>query len=498
MTKTISTKVLGRRIMIAVFLGLLLLTSYFTYKNYLTRINTSEQQLLSRLESIAWLAAYKLDGNLHSSVSSTFKQKDDIRETAQNGAYKHLHEQLKYIKESNHLTTAIYTLVKAGDHFEFIVTSSEDPAFRHSYKEFPEILLKDYDNGGQISKYSSENGTWISAFAPLKNSRGETVAVVEVDERFDAFMESALHLLIEEILVSLASMLVIWMVLYYFLRKLIIEDEKNKEELLSYYGIVESKNKSILNSINYAERIQRSLVTDELSLKRIFPESYLFYKSKDRVSGDFPWVYSIPGTSEVLMAAVDCTGHGVPGALLSIIGHFLLNDIVRTQKLFEPHLILETLHRNVVKALHQEDAGKMSNDGMDIALLKVDIVNRTYAFAGANRPLFVISDGKVQQLKGTRIPVGGIQYEKRKKISYELVEGVCKHGDSLHIFSDGFQDQIGEQTGRRFMTKRLQASFEQMNGKPLDQYGNALESLFEEWKGSAPQLDDVLMIGVKL
>lgn len=485
--------------MLAVFVGLLVLTSYFTYKNYVMLVAENKEKVLDRLEAIAKMSAYHLEGDAHKVLSESYTQKDDLKSSKQDSLYHKLHGSLKQIKEINGLTSAVYTLVKdeKNNHFEFIVTSSEVPAFRHEYKQFPEILVNQYDEGGKIDIYASENGVWLSAFAPLKDSMGETVAVIHVDQPFDAFLAKARRILMEEIAISAMSLIVIWLILYSMLRKIIKLDEANKQEVIDSYQIIEKQNSNIINSIRYAERLQRSLMPDEKELRKVLSDSYLMYESKDRVSGDFPWVYDILNSNQVLVAAVDCTGHGVPGALLSIMGHFLLNSIVKGEKEYEPDKILTRLHQLVKSALKQETEGKMSNDGMDIALLKIDFDSSTYQFAGANRPLFHLSEGKVTQVKGSRMPVGGIQYEQRKKkVEYQLHEGTCKKGDSLHIFSDGYQDQIGEETGRRFMIKKMREMIEQQDGKDLLQIREHITGVYFDWKGQTSQLDDVLVIGV--
>ncbi|GAA4840186.1 PP2C family protein-serine/threonine phosphatase [Algivirga pacifica] len=497
MTKILSAKMLGVRIQMVVFTGLMMLVSFFTYRNYQEKVERTEKEVLLNLSAIAYTTASNIDGDRHENLVQRYPEKDGITTSIEDSSYYHMHQQLKEVVRTHHLQSAVYTLVKKEEHFEFIVTSSEDPAFRHRYVQYPMELRSQFDQGGVLGEYRTENGVWLSAFAPIKNSDREVVAVIQVDQRFESFLAEARMHLYRQVAISISIALLTWALLYYFLTKVISKEEENKQQLISYVQLTEKQHRNILNSITYAERLQRSLMPDEVTLQQQLPKTYLLYKSKDKVSGDFPWYYPIPGTNEILLAAVDCTGHGVPGALLSIMGHFMLNDIVMSHQIHQPDLILLALHHSVINALGQDRECSMSNDGMDIAMLKLNLTDGTFQYAGANRPLYWMREGKIETIKGSRRPVGGMQYQK-KPLEYLLFEGEAQKGDSFHLTSDGFQDQIGGNKGRRFMTKRVKSSLELMSETPIQLYSQHLEALFEEWRAEEKQLDDVLMIGVQL
>ena len=167
---------------------------------------------------------------------------------------------------------------------------------------------------------------------------------------------------------------------------------------------IQNKNKKITESINYAKRIQNAILPNSRVINKALPDSFILYKPRDVVSGDFPWFVQIK--DEIFIAAVDCTGHGVPGALLSLIGYFLLNDIVRSRKVTEPGKILDLLDEGVTTTLRQ-DEDATTKDGMDIALCKINVATREVEYAGAHRPLYIMKNGVMDEVKGNKFPIGG-------------------------------------------------------------------------------------------
>jgi serine phosphatase RsbU (regulator of sigma subunit) len=201
----------------------------------------------------------------------------------------------------------------------------------------------------------------------------------------------------------------------------------------------------------------------------------------------------------IYIASVDCTGHGVPGALISIIGNSLLSDIIKNYEYDKPGDILKALHYGVVDALNQEQEGALTNDGMDIALLKIDKRTKIVEFSGAHRPLIHISSGEVKEIKGSRLSIGGTQYTSRgKKMDFTTERIPYAAGDSFHFFSDGFPDQFSEKTKGKLGGKNIREFYDQHKNIALNEMGVALQTTFDEWKGNHHQIDDVLVIGVKL
>jgi len=278
------------------------------------------------------------------------------------------------------------------------------------------------------------------------------------------------------------------------LRKVLTQtlDELNKTK-----AIVEGQNKKIRESINYSRRIQSAINADEKDLlKTGIDDGFIFYKPKDVISGDYPWLFIKKNCFYV--AAADCTGHGVPGAMMSMIGNLLLNDIMNNNKLLTPGSVLDNLHTSVVDTLNQKSPDNNSADGMDIALCRIDIKAKQLVFSGAHRPLYHInSDRELIEIKGDRFPIGGVQYDK-KRTPFKNTEIKFNKGDSFFFFSDGLPDQIGGTHKNKFMIDRVEEILVENKSKSMQKIKQEIEHNFDEWKGDLKQIDDVIMIGIRI
>ena len=258
---------------------------------------------------------------------------------------------------------------------------------------------------------------------------------------------------------------------------------------------IRDKNKKIGDSINYAKRLQNVILPNNRFIREVFPESFIFYEPKDVVSGDFPWFYE--KEDEVLIAAVDCTGHGVPGAMLSLIGYFLLNEINSHRETLNAAEILDRLHQNVRSTLKQDREGADARDGMDIALVKVHRKTGEVQFAGAHRPLYHVRKGELTQIKGDRKAIGGIELKRKaeKPFTNHVVD--IEPGDAIYFFSDGLPDQEGGLETRKYGPKRIRETAAALDDKDMTEISTHFENDFLSWKGDLKQLDDVLMIGIR-
>jgi PAS domain S-box-containing protein len=267
-----------------------------------------------------------------------------------------------------------------------------------------------------------------------------------------------------------------------------ITEARKREELIV------KKNKSIKDSINYAYYIQSSLMPTEKDLQNCWPNSFMFYKPRDIVSGDYPWLYH--DNDNIYIGAIDCTGHGVPGALMSIIGFFLQNEIIHNSNTDTAGEILDKLHTNLVRILRQEDEKSMINDGMDVSFCKIDIKNKTINYAGAHRPLYFIRNGELTEIRGDRFPVGSNQYSNRKKFTSHTFS--ITKGDAIFLTTDGFSDQYGGPSGKeKFMSGNVNILLKQNAASSIFQIGKVFRNTFEDWKGKSEQTDDILVIGLK-
>jgi PAS domain S-box-containing protein len=256
---------------------------------------------------------------------------------------------------------------------------------------------------------------------------------------------------------------------------------------------VQSKNKKITESINYAKRIQGAILPNNAIIREIFPQSFILYKPKDVVSGDFPWF--LQRGDDMYIAAVDCTGHGVPGALISLIGYFLLNNIVTNKEVLEPGQILDMLDKGVTETLRQDSGDSSTRDGMDIALCKINMKTNTLQYAGAHRPLYYLHAGELTEVKGDKFPIGGGQYKSRTNFTTTSLS--LSSGDAVYFCSDGFPDQFGGPDNRKFSPKKIREIIAEHAQSSIETVHKVFDQEFEAWKGDEKQTDDVLMIGIR-
>jgi len=303
-----------------------------------------------------------------------------------------------------------------------------------------------------------------------------------------------------------------------------------KEILEIQKKVLMEKNKSMEDSIRYAKRIQKAILPPMNTIKNILPDSFVYYKPKDIVSGDFYWVdqlnsspvreearvgyehginfsnidgyrinSKIPNSEsspKVFFAAVDCTGHGVPGAFMSIVGYNSLNKIVQEYKLSDPAAILNQLNQEVRQTLRQENDITEVKDGMDIALCSLDRSTNTLEFAGANNPLYLIRNNKLQIIKGDKFPIGLFNEGKAPVFSNHKIK--VQEGDTIYLFSDGYIDQFGGPKGKKFKQKQFNEVLLSIQDMNMDEQKNTIKNTIEQWQGQSFQVDDMLVIGVKI
>lgn len=258
--------------------------------------------------------------------------------------------------------------------------------------------------------------------------------------------------------------------------------------------LIEEKNKDILDSILYARRIQQAILPDDNSLQKILKDHFVLYKPKDIVSGDFYWVEDQGGRS--MFAAVDCTGHGVPGAFVSMLGYNGLNQAVNEKGLTDPAAILTELdnymHQSLKHTLHQATV----KDGMDIALCSIDWDEGKLYFAGAVNPAYIVRGSDIIVLKGDRSPIGGeLTSDIKQFVTQEF--GLQK-GDTVYVFSDGYADQFGGDKGKKFMSRQFKELLLRMHNEQMNMRKDMLDDTLSTWRGTLEQVDDVLVIGVRI
>lgn len=261
-------------------------------------------------------------------------------------------------------------------------------------------------------------------------------------------------------------------------------DEQNK--------LIEKKNHSITSSIRYAKRIQESILPIKEKLNELIPESFIFFKPKDIVSGDFYWFLNYKGT--IMVAAVDCTGHGVPGAFMSLIGNSLLNDIVKGQGITDPLEILKRLHEGLVTALKKSEQESDTVDGMDITLCAINQKNKTFEVSSSGRSLLMIRDGKLKKMKVGKYPLGLVT---KKQIVFEKETLELKEGDTFYLYTDGYCDQFGGEEDEKFLDSNFETMLIKIQDQNMQSQAATIEREMEKWRGKNPQIDDMLVIGIR-
>jgi serine phosphatase RsbU (regulator of sigma subunit) len=259
---------------------------------------------------------------------------------------------------------------------------------------------------------------------------------------------------------------------------------------------IKVQNRKVQDSINYAERIQSSILPDISRIRKAFPKSFVYYEAKDVISGDFPWFYETDDSYYI--AAVDCTGHGVPGALLSLVGLFLLNNITGMNPGISAGDLCEALHLEVRKALRQDREKSETRDGMDMALCRFIKKSRVMEFAGAHRPLYQLSEGELSVYKGNRKAIGGLKHHRIPEKPFTNVEITHRPGDKFFFFTDGLTDQLGGPEGLKYGSGRVRQELLEHAAFTLPQFHDHFRKDFTTWMGSERQLDDLLLIGIEV
>ena len=343
---------------------------------------------------------------------------------------------------------------------------------------FPNEEMNNLYESGEITLFGSQSTSWLGV--PL-NLSGNTVGVMAV-QSYDLI--NAYSVKDEDLLVFVSD---------HIARA--IENVRAEEKIRKQHLLVLEQKKAITDSISYARRIQKAVLPSPPYLDNILSDYFTIFKPKDIVSGDFYWVREIDGYRVVIVA--DATGHGVPGALMSMLGVTLLNEQFRTFGIRQPGVILGHLRNKVKEILAQEGSVNDQKEGMDMAIAIIDQEKKELQFAGANRPLFLFrknDDYELYALKGDKQPIG-VHWEEQEFTNH-LIK-IQEH-DSLYLFTDGFVDQFGGEKRKKFKIRNFKKLLLSVQAESMENQRKLIEEAFDKWRGSHEQIDDVCMIGVRL
>jgi len=361
---------------------------------------------------------------------------------------------------------------------------------------FPNEEMNILYDSGEVKHFGSSSTSWLGV--PLKYSGNIIgVMVVQTYSKTDAYSVKD-----EELLVFVSD---------HIARA--IENVRTEEKIRKQHQLVLLQKKAITDSIRYARRIQKAVLPSPPYIDNILSDYFTIYKPKDIISGDFYWVREIGGISVVIVA--DCTGHGVPGALMSMLGVTLINEQFRNFGMREPGAILGHLRNKVKDLLVQEGSINDQMDGIDMAIVFIDPVNLELQFAGANRPLFLFRKKEPEQeqasdlisysslendayefyeIKGDKQPIG-INWEEKEFTSHVIK---LKEQDSFYIFSDGYVDQYGGEKRKKFKTRNFKKLLLSVQPESMENQKKLIEETFDSWRGSHEQIDDVCVFGVRV
>jgi predicted ATPase/GAF domain-containing protein/tRNA A-37 threonylcarbamoyl transferase component Bud32 len=344
--------------------------------------------------------------------------------------------------------------------------------------------------------------------------KGEISGVLYLENNLvtDAFTPDRLEVL--EILSSQITISIQNALLYEHLEEKVAE---RTAEVMAQKEIIEKKNHDITSSINYAKRIQDATMPKVEKVKELLPESFIFFKPRDIVSGDFYWItetepepiyeeftqgeltqqvlkgYTNP---KIIFTAADCTGHGVPGAIMSMTGMHLFNEIVELKGITSPEKILYELHKGVRNALKQAETE--NRDGMDLVLCSIDKKERIVEYAGAKNSLIYIDNGQLFEVKADKMPIGGQQKEAERLFTKHIIKPSTDAPITFYMLSDGYQDQFGGEEGRKFMIKHLKTLLLHIHQKDMEEQKAILQTTFNDWVFGHKQTDDVLVVGFRI
>jgi PAS domain S-box-containing protein len=272
----------------------------------------------------------------------------------------------------------------------------------------------------------------------------------------------------------------------------VTDNKFNEKKLLESNKQLLEQNKDIKDSIYYAQRIQQSILQTPDLLKTYFEESFLLYKPKDIVSGDYYWFHE--DDTYKYVAAVDCTGHGVPGAMMSMVANSMFKEVFINRKITDPSMILTALDEELEKSINTNREATF-NDGMDVSLIRINKITNQLSFSGAFRSLLISRDGEITEMKGSRYPIG---FYSGVEKTFDVVNFQLQKDDSIYLFTDGFIDQFGGERNKKLNKSNFKDLLRTIHDMNMDEQEAFLEYAFNNWKQDQDQTDDVLVIGIRI
>jgi serine phosphatase RsbU (regulator of sigma subunit) len=295
-------------------------------------------------------------------------------------------------------------------------------------------------------------------------------------------------------LMSLGAALILIIIIVSLREKQLRKDKQILEDRVrERTAEIEAQKQEITSSIEYASRIQKAMLPIEDHFRNTFSDHFIFFKPRDIVSGDFYWIGE--DENHVFFTVADCTGHGVPGAFMSTMGISTLNEIITNKRDLQANTVLNLLRDKTKNSLHQTGKEGEAADGMDVAFCILHKNKKTLEFSGAYNPMFIFQGGEFKEYKADRMPIGIYYGEKESFTNYKIN---VKKGDEIYIFSDGLADQFGGPYGTKYKKSNLKKLLSEIHNKTMAEQRQIIENVFEKWKGTNDQIDDITIIGVRI
>ncbi|MBL7952150.1 MAG: serine/threonine-protein phosphatase [Flavobacteriales bacterium] len=475
------------KVLYAVYAALLVLCLAVIIIVHRGEQKSQQAQGLAQLRSITSTLSEEIGASNLQALVERYDGRGMVIKNTQDARYYVLHERLRKSALKNGLSLPLELVINdtTKQELQVIVTSEERPRFRERWTGEHGRLMAGFGKAGSLEQ-GDERTREIVAFDVVTDAEGSTVGIVVARAPASLYATASTSSLLRNIVIAGLLFGLAGFLLFRYVGRWLKMDEEAQQRL-------KERHEDINDSIAYAGKIQRALVPSALIYDELFADSFVIDRPKDIVSGDFHWVYRIDDDT-CFVAAADCTGHGLPGAMMAAIGCSLLNEIVPAHSHRDPSEILSVLHTRMVATLNQQGKQRGAGDGMDVALCRVDRKNQELLFAGAFRPLYWLHQGQLSVINGDRRPVGGGHTgEERKFTAHKLAYTA---GDRIYLFSDGYVDQFGGPERKRFMNARLQELILAHRHLGLKEQAVVIEKAFLDWKGPVEQMDDVCMLGL--
>ncbi len=455
----------------------------------LTKLEYSKKNFKKAIEYNNLAAQYYESVKKYSSLANIYSNGAELARTGKE--YKTALEYINKAFEVMKLTenrTNLYSLYfnKAAIQFDL-----------KEYKDaYQNLLMYIGEKDSIVNAENQKNITELEKKYQLKEQKREN-ALLNEQVKTQVISNSRMKITIGliSVIVIILSVTAIWMVKQNRAKNLINAQLSEKNNIINLQkSIVEDQHRDITDSIKYAKRIQEAILPPYNLWQKILPSSFIFHLPKDVLSGDFYWIEETK--DYIYVAAADCTGHGVPGALISIVNFNLLNKAVLEKNLVTPAEILDAVNSWLTESLHQTYGESTVRDGMDITLIAIHKHSNEILFAGANNSIYVVSNNELEVIKGDKFPVGAFIEDKIQHFS--LKKFTVNKGDCIYLFSDGYADQFGGPDGKKYKYQAFQKKLNSISNLDISNQLLSMKQDFVQWQGTHEQVDDVLLIGIKI